>query len=394
MSEKRELGTGVVPKSEVGGTAGSALIGVRVVRREVGIDEGRIKQTISSVCMSSVLSCRPVCSLALTQVAERDSTNTQPGRARASPCLTHRHNVEAMPASTHTKDENQFWKLVWPTLKTGGWSYEEEGAEGKSGGGSDQSDEGRSTAAPAPAPAGGNSRRTSSRNRKRSTSSSASNASSRSSNSSPSSSPAAASSPRESPAAGAGGAAAGTSPPKKPVFVPPVVGVASEALEEAMRRSAPADGSLEEERPSRLVGVDAVIELLQQVPGFPGTTTGIVNFDAVAAAARGVMVRTQSPPPVAENGAAAGTPTGEVSTNVCSNGPSYTRHLLSSYHTYSCETVGSVVFVCVSVTLRIRSFTFEECLRSLKCGMTTFNVRALLESQEFGLLYTLAVHVC
>ena len=79
-----------------------------------------------------------------------------------------------------------------------------------------------------------------------------------------------------------------------------------------MRRSAPADGSLEEERRSRLVGVSAVIELLQQVPGFPGTTTGIVNFDAVAAAARGVMVRTPSPPTVVENGAEAGAPAGEV----------------------------------------------------------------------------------
>lgn len=215
----------------------------------------------------------------------------------------------SMPASTHTKDEQQFWKLVWPSLKTGGWSYEEEGAQGRSGG-SDQSDEGRSTAA-----GGGNSRRTSSRNRKRSTSSSTSSTSTSSSNSSSSSSPAAASSPREPSAVAAGGAAAaaGTTPPKKPVFVPPVVGVASEALEEAMRRSAPADGSLEEERRSRLVGVSAVIELLQQVPGFPGTTTGIVNFDAVAAAARGVMVRTPSPPTVVENGAGAGTPAGEVS---------------------------------------------------------------------------------
>lgn len=66
------------------------------------------------------------------------------------------------------------------------------------------------------------------------------------------------------------------------------------------------------------MGVNAVIELLQQVPGFPGTTTGIVNFDAVAAAARGVMVRTLSPPTVVENGVEAGAPTGEVSTRVLS----------------------------------------------------------------------------
>lgn len=64
-----------------------------------------------------------------------------------------------------------------------------------------------------------------------------------------------------------------------------------------MRRSAPADGSLDDERLDRLVGVDAVIELLQQVPGYPGTTSsGIINFDAVAAAARGVLARTPSPP--------------------------------------------------------------------------------------------------
>lgn len=64
-----------------------------------------------------------------------------------------------------------------------------------------------------------------------------------------------------------------------------------------MRRSAPADGSLGEGRLTRLVGVDSVIELLQQVPGYPGTTSfGIINFDAIAAAARGVLVRTPSPP--------------------------------------------------------------------------------------------------
>lgn len=101
------------------------------------------------------------------------------------------------------------------------------------------------------------------------------------------------------------------------VFFPPAVGAASsEALEEAMRRSAPADGSLDEERLDRLMGVDAVIELLQQVPGYPGTTSyGIINFDAVAAAARGVLVRTPSPPTRAAvaTGLAAGTRPAEVS---------------------------------------------------------------------------------
>ncbi|CAN0503288.1 unnamed protein product, partial [Ectocarpus sp. 12 AP-2014] len=58
-----------------------------------------------------------------------------------------------------------------------------------------------------------------------------------------------------------------------------------------------ADGSLDEERPDHLVGVTSVIELLQQVAGYPGPTTslGIINFDTVAAAARGVLVRTPSP---------------------------------------------------------------------------------------------------
>ncbi|CAB1113455.1 unnamed protein product [Ectocarpus sp. CCAP 1310/34] len=96
-----------------------------------------------------------------------------------------------------------------------------------------------------------------------------------------------------------GGITPGSShmPGKVMVFFPPPVGEASEALEEAMRRAAPADGSLDEERPDRLVGVTSVIELLQQVAGYPGPTTslGIINFDAVAAAARGVLVRTPSP---------------------------------------------------------------------------------------------------
>lgn len=206
----------------------------------------------------------------------------------------------SMPAPTHTKVEKQFWKLVWPTLKTGGWSYEE-GGKGRSGGGSDKSDEGRSSAA------GGNSRRTSSRHRKLSTSSSSSSGGSSSGNSN-STAPA-----TSRTVVTPGGSAANTTPPKKPIFIPPVVGVASEALEEAMRRSAPADGSLEGERRNRLVGVNAVIELLQQVSGYPGTTTGIVNFDAVADAARGVMVRTPSPPTVPRNGVMAGTPANEVS---------------------------------------------------------------------------------
>ena len=90
--------------------------------------------------------------------------------------------------------------------------------------------------------------------------------------------------------------------PASPVFYPPAPGVASEALEEAMRRNLPADGSAGDERLERLEGISAVIELLQQVPGYPGTTSfgTAPNVDAVAAAARAVLVRT--PPSSAGSG--------------------------------------------------------------------------------------------
>lgn len=79
-----------------------------------------------------------------------------------------------------------------------------------------------------------------------------------------------------------------------PVFFPPALGLASEALEEAMRRNLPADGSAGDDRLVRVKGIDAVVEILQQVPGYPGTTSfGVsTNMDAVAAAARAVLVRT------------------------------------------------------------------------------------------------------
>ncbi|CAM9651574.1 unnamed protein product, partial [Ectocarpus sp. 8 AP-2014] len=195
-----------------------------------------------------------------------------------------------MAASANSKDETQFWKLVWPPLKNGGWRYELQTPPVAADAGSDQSDE----ASPQTCHS---SRRTSPRTRNRMTRSSSSSSSSSSTGSS-SSSPR-----RRSPSAAAAAASTGVTagssqmPGKVTVFFPPPVGEASEALEEAMRRAAPADGSLDEERPDHLVGVTSVIELLQQVAGYPGPTTslGIINFDAVAAAARGVLVRTPSP---------------------------------------------------------------------------------------------------
>lgn len=80
---------------------------------------------------------------------------------------------------------------------------------------------------------------------------------------------------------------------KVAVFFPPALGVASEALEEAMRRNLPADGSAGEERLDCFEGVDAIVELLTQVPGFPGAMSfgAATNMDAVAAAAESVSVR-------------------------------------------------------------------------------------------------------
>lgn len=227
-----------------------------------------------------------------------------------------------MAAFMDVKDEQRFWNQVWPTLKDGGWRYEGGGPEasaaaaaaaaaaagaGGRSGGSDRSDEGRAVTSQT-------NRRTSSRNRKRTTSYSSNGSNGSSSSSSGSSDSNCGKSKdvtadvsRREPSAVATEGPVATAPSRGSVFFPPAIGEASEALEEAMRRSAPADGSLGDERLDRLVGVDAVIELLQQVPGFPGTTSGIVNFDAVAAAARGVLIRTPSPP------RAAGLPIAEVS---------------------------------------------------------------------------------
>lgn len=78
-----------------------------------------------------------------------------------------------------------------------------------------------------------------------------------------------------------------------PVFFPPARGEASEALEEAIRRQIPADGSAGEDRLNQFEGIDAMIELLTQVPGFPGTTSlaGVPNMDNVARVAEAVSGR-------------------------------------------------------------------------------------------------------
>lgn len=85
-----------------------------------------------------------------------------------------------------------------------------------------------------------------------------------------------------------------------PVFFPPPQGVANEALEEAMRRNLPADGSAGAGRPDRFERVDAVIELLTQVPGFPAAMTygTAPNMEAVAAAAEAVSSNPTIPPVV------------------------------------------------------------------------------------------------
>lgn len=76
------------------------------------------------------------------------------------------------------------------------------------------------------------------------------------------------------------------------VFFPPPPELANEALEEAMRRNLPADGSAGEERFEFFEGLDAMIELLTQVPGFPGTTSfgGAPDMTAITAAAEAVSV--------------------------------------------------------------------------------------------------------
>ena len=78
-----------------------------------------------------------------------------------------------------------------------------------------------------------------------------------------------------------------------PIFFPPAVGVASEGLELALHHDPPPDGEATSgDRIERLEGIDAVVELLQRVPGYPDTSGAgsVPSMDAVAAVARAVLV--------------------------------------------------------------------------------------------------------
>lgn len=78
-----------------------------------------------------------------------------------------------------------------------------------------------------------------------------------------------------------------------PVFFPPAVGVASKDLERVLHRESPPDIKASTgNRIERLEGIDAVVGLLQRVPGYPVTTSSgsVPSMDAVAAVARAVLV--------------------------------------------------------------------------------------------------------
>lgn len=83
-----------------------------------------------------------------------------------------------------------------------------------------------------------------------------------------------------------------------PVFFPPPRGVATGALEEALRRNLPADGSAGARRPDRFEGAEAVMELLSQVPGFPAAMAHgtAPNMEVIAAAAEAISFRPSTPP--------------------------------------------------------------------------------------------------
>lgn len=197
-------------------------------------------------------------------------------------------------ASSTSNVENRFWSTVWPQLETGAWRYKmcprpkaTSAADGTSDDGTvvaaaaaddvnstigsntigSVATNGNSSSGSADGEGGGD------RKRRRGRRDSAG---------------------EEMAAAAAAAGAAEADEIMCPVFFPPAPGVASEALEEAMRRNLPADGSAGDERLDRLEGIEAVIEVLQQVPGYPGTTSfGMApNMEAVAAAARAVIVRT------------------------------------------------------------------------------------------------------
>ena len=247
-----------------------------------------------------------------------------------------------MAASAANVDK-QFWSLVWPQLKAGAWRYELQpqpaaaaaaAAAGATTGGAAAADHISDGGAYGVAAAGAASSSSSSSNSSSNSTNSSlgidltaptgtiTNSSSRETNggersrgrsrrdsavplsvvveekeaaaAAAAATAAAAPSPRPPPSRPPPISTAEAETPASPVFFPPAPGVASEALEEAMRRNLPADGSAGDERLDRLEGISAVIELLQQVPGYPGTTSfGMApNVDAVAAAARAVLVRT------------------------------------------------------------------------------------------------------
>lgn len=188
------------------------------------------------------------------------------------------------------KSDERFWRTVWPQLKSGDWRYELQPVR-----------------PPRAVLSAGGERRNSAV--EGSTAVSDLNGSNNNSSDSNSSSSSVNDEGNNSDRTGTrrdSGEAEAETTQKVPVFFPPPLGVASEALEEAMRRNLPADGSAGEERLDRLEGVDAVVELLTQVPGFPGTTSfgAAPSMDAVAAAARAVLVRTPSPKQPAAVGAA------------------------------------------------------------------------------------------
>lgn len=193
--------------------------------------------------------------------------------------------------------DERFWREVWPQLKSGGWRYELQPIRPprvllSAGGGRRNSAEGGTTAV--------SDLKSSNSNNNEGNNNESNNSSSSSSSSSVKDE----NGDRTRSFRDSCDAEAETK--KVPVFFPPALGVASEALEEAMRRNLPADGSAGEERLDRLEGVDVVVELLTQVPGFPGTTSfgAAPSMDAVTAAARAVLVRTPSPKQPAAAGAA------------------------------------------------------------------------------------------
>lgn len=189
----------------------------------------------------------------------------------------------------------RFWREVWPQLKSGGWRYELQPIRPQrsllsAGGGRRNSAEGDTTAV----------------SDLKSNNSNNNEGNSNESNNNSSSSSSVKDENGERTRSFRDSCDAEAETKKVPVFFPPALGVASEALEEAMRRNLPADGSAGEERLDRLEGVDVVVELLTQVPGFPGTTSfgAAPSMDAVTAAARAVLVRTPSPKQPAAAGAA------------------------------------------------------------------------------------------